>query len=32
MTKALPYGVYVLEQIKGKEGYEIKGQITFEMF
>ena len=31
MTKALPYGVYVLEQIKGKEGYEIKGPITFEI-
>ena len=31
MTKALPYGVYVLEQVKGKEGYEIKGPITFEI-
>ena len=31
MTKALPYGVYVLEQTKGKEGYEIKGPITFEI-
>lgn len=31
MTKALPYGVYVLEQFKGKEGYEIKGPITFEI-
>ena len=30
-TKALPYGVYVLEQTKGKEGYEIKGPITFEI-
>lgn len=31
MTKALPYGVYVLEQVKGKEGYEIKGPITIEI-
>lgn len=31
MTKALPYGVYVLEQVKGKDGYEIKGPITFEI-
>ena len=31
MTKALPYGIYVLEQTKGKEGYEIKGPITFEI-
>jgi len=31
MTKSLPYGVYVLEQTKGKEGYEIKGPITFEI-
>ena len=30
-TKALPYGVYVLEQTKGKDGYEIKGPITFEI-
>lgn len=31
MTKPLPYGVYVLEQIKGREGYEIKGPILFEI-
>ncbi len=31
MSKALPYGIYVLEQTKGKEGYEIKGPITFEI-
>lgn len=30
-TKALPYGIYVLEQTKGKEGYEIKGAIEFEI-
>lgn len=30
-TKALPYGVYVLEQIKGAPGYELKGQILFEI-
>ena len=30
-TKALPYGVYVLEQIKGAPGYELKGPILFEI-
>ena len=30
-TKALPYGVYVLEQIKGASGYELKGPILFEI-
>ena len=30
-TKALPYGIYVLEQTKGKDGYEIKGPIEFEI-
>ena len=30
-TKVLPYGIYVLEQTKGKEGYEIKGAIEFEI-
>ena len=30
-TKSLPYGIYVLEQTKGMEGYEIKGPITFEI-
>ena len=30
-TKELPYGIYVLEQTKGKEGYEIKGPIIFEI-
>ena len=30
-TKALPYGVYVLEQIKGAQGYELKGPILFEI-
>lgn len=30
-TKALPYGIYVLEQTKGKDGYEIKGAIEFEI-
>ena len=31
MTKPLPYGVYVLEQTAGKDGYEIKGPIEFEI-
>lgn len=31
MTKALPYGVYVLQQTAGEEGYEIKGPIVFEI-
>ncbi len=31
MTKPLPSGVYVLEQVSGKEGYEIKGPIEFEI-
>ncbi len=31
MTKPLPFGIYVLEQVKGKAGYEIKGPITFEI-
>lgn len=30
-TKALPYGVYVLEQIKGAPGHELKGPILFEI-
>ncbi len=30
-TKALPYGVYVLEQTKGAPGYELKGPILFEI-
>lgn len=30
-TKALPYGVYVLEQIKGAPGYELKGPLLFEI-
>lgn len=30
-TKAMPYGVYVLEQIKGAPGYELKGPILFEI-
>ena len=30
-TKALPYGVYVLEQIKGAPGYELKGPILFKI-
>ena len=29
--KALPYGVYVREQIKGAPGYELKGPILFEI-
>ena len=29
MTKPLPYGIYVLEQVAGKEGYEIKAPIDF---
>lgn len=28
-TKELPYGIYTLEQIKGAEGYEMKGKIDF---
>lgn len=31
MTKPLPYGVYVLEQTAGKDGYEIKGPIEFSI-
>ncbi len=31
MTKPLPYGIYVLEQTKGKPGYEIKGSIPFQI-
>lgn len=31
MTKPLPYGIYVLRQTKGAEGYEIKGPIEFEI-
>lgn len=31
MTKALPYGIYVLKQTVGKDGYEIKGPIDFEI-
>lgn len=31
MTKPLPYGIYVLRQTKGEEGYEIKGPIEFEI-
>lgn len=31
MTKPLPYGVYVLEQTSGKDGYEIKGPIEFSI-
>ena len=30
-TKALPYGIYVLQQTKGQPGYELKGPITFEI-
>ena len=30
-TKAMPYGVYVLEQTKGAPGYELKGPILFEI-
>ena len=30
-TKALPCGIYVLQQTKGQPGYEIKGPITFEI-
>ena len=30
-TKALPYGVYVLQQTQGQPGYETKGPITFEI-
>lgn len=29
MTKPLPYGIYMLEQVSGKAGYEIKGPIAF---
>lgn len=31
MTKALPYGMYVLRQTVAKDGYEIKGPILFEI-
>lgn len=31
MTKPLPYGIYMLEQVSGKAGYEIKGPIAFEI-
>lgn len=31
MTKPLSYGVYVLEQTAGKDGYEIKGPIEFSI-
>lgn len=31
MTKPLPYGIYMLEQVSGKAGYEIKGPIVFEI-
>ncbi|MGN0774819.1 MAG: SpaA isopeptide-forming pilin-related protein [Candidatus Ventricola sp.] len=31
MTKPLPYGIYVLRQTKGAEGYEIKGPIEFQI-
>ncbi|MBQ7826063.1 MAG: hypothetical protein IJ337_06915, partial [Clostridia bacterium] len=31
MTKALPYGMYVLRQMVAKDGYEIKGPILFEI-
>lgn len=30
-TKALTYGIYVLQQTKGQPGYELKGPITFEI-
>ena len=30
-TKALPYGIYVLQQTKGQPGYELKGPLTFEI-
>ena len=30
-TKALPYGIYVLQQTKGQPGHELKGPITFEI-
>ena len=30
-TKLLPYGVYVLEQMVGKDGFEIKKPILFEI-
>ncbi len=28
MTKPLPYGLYILEQVKGKDGYAIKSPFT----
>lgn len=31
MTKPLPYGIYVLRQTKGEEGYEIKGPIDVQI-
>lgn len=31
MTKPLPYGIYMLEQVSGKAGYEIKGPNAFEI-
>lgn len=27
MTKPLPYGIYTIQQVKGREGYEVKGPI-----